>query len=428
MSKIAVLSTNTQLNKQIEKYCLESPENFVPVFLKERTRCLEYLNYELPEISVFNFSDTKIKMLEILNIVKSDPWYHSGGIIGLHRYKNEERLAKITMDTNVISLIHRSSFNFSFPRILRILNQNRQFLFQRDIQKNLLTSISGSFVMDNDPFDMKTYSHLVSNYLFNANFVNREDRERLLVALMELLINAIEHGNCKISFKEKSAWLESGKDIFELIRLKNQDTRICKKKVYFTYRITPEKSIFRIKDEGGGFDWQNRVRKVTEKNYLDLHGRGIMMADLFVQNLKYNKKGNEVRFELSHQKNESSTLPQAFTQEKETVFQNGEIIFSEGEESNYLYYIVSGKLKIISEGKVIGTLSPDDLFLGEMSFLLNDRRSATVRSQGRSALLKISKESFINVVKNNPHYGIVLARLLAQRLERLNRLYLGLPA
>jgi CRP-like cAMP-binding protein len=65
-------------------------------------------------------------------------------------------------------------------------------------------------------------------------------------------------------------------------------------------------------------------------------------------------------------------------------------------------------------------LSPDDIFMGEMSFLLSNRRSATVVSKGKSTLFKISKQDFVNLIRDNPHYGIFLARLLAQRLARLN--------
>jgi CRP-like cAMP-binding protein len=55
-----------------------------------------------------------------------------------------------------------------------------------------------------------------------------------------------------------------------------------------------------------------------------------------------------------------------------------------------------------------------------MSFLLSNKRSATVVSKGKSVLIKISKIDFVNLIKKNPHYGIFLARLLAQRLTRLN--------
>jgi CRP-like cAMP-binding protein len=58
--------------------------------------------------------------------------------------------------------------------------------------------------------------------------------------------------------------------------------------------------------------------------------------------------------------------------------------------------------------------------MGEMSFLLSNRRSATVLAKGPAVLIEISKQDFVNLIKENPHYGIFLARLLAQRLARLN--------
>ncbi len=47
----------------------------------------------------------------------------------------------------------------------------------------------------------------MTNYLYNSSLIGREEKEKLHVALLELLINVIEHGNCKIGFHEKSAWL-----------------------------------------------------------------------------------------------------------------------------------------------------------------------------------------------------------------------------
>lgn len=421
MGKIAVLSADHKLNRKISKHCGTLKYEFDPVFLQDKTKCLEYLNYELPEITIFNLSDTLIPMEQILSTIKRDPWLHYGGIIAIHNESNEKPLEKKMKDYNLIALISDSEFDFNFPRVIRILNANRQIIFQRALQSQLLASISGSFIIDNDPFDVKTYAYLLSNYLFNGNYISRDDQDRVLVALMELLINGIEHGNCKITYKEKSAWLESGKDIFSLIRLKNKDEEIRQRKVYITYTITPQKSYITIRDEGSGFDWRKRKKEITKENHLDLHGRGILMAAHYVKDLTYNDVGNEVRIEIPHQMNESNILPQAFSQAT-TVFKDGEMVFTEGEESNFLYYIVSGELQVVAGEKVLATLNPSDLFLGEMSFLLNDKRSATVRSVGESKLLKISKESFVNVIKQKPHYGIFLARILAQRLDRLNRL------
>ena len=423
MKKLAVFSTDTKLNKQITDICKKEKSLFIPVFLKEKIQCLEYLHYDLPEISVFNFSDTELNILEIIDVIKDDPWLHYSGIIGIHNNNQEEELEKILQNSNVISLIHKKNFEFSFPRVLKILNQNRQIIFQREIQNQLLTNISGSFTIDNDIFDVRTYAYLISNYLYNSNFINRDAKNKLIVAIMELLVNAIEHGNCKISHEEKTKWLENRKNIFELIREKNSDPAIKKKKVYLNYRITPQKSIFTIKDEGDGFDWQTWVlNAMSKKATIATHGHGIKMTNLFVENLTYNKKGNEVSFEVSHQENESNLLPEVFNSENEVVFKNNQIVFKSGEESNHLFYIVSGKLTVEYNKKILSTLTPDDIFLGEMSFLLSNKRSATVRSIGKSVLLKISKKSFVNAIKQKPYYGLLLARIIAQRLQRLNKL------
>ena len=76
-------------------------------------------------------------------------------------------------------------------------------------------------------------------------------------------------------------------------------------------------------------------------------------------------------------------------------------------------------------GKQLSVLTPADMFVGEMSFLINNRRSATVTSLGRSSLIKISKVDFVNLIRRNPHYGMFLARLLAQRLSKLNEYAAG---
>ena len=113
-------------------------------------------------------------------------------------------------------------------------------------------------------------------------------------------------------------------------------------------------------------------------------------------------------------------MPLIFSAQEEIAFKDREIVVREGEASDYLYYIVSGRFLVFSGNKYVSFLTPDDMFIGEMSFLLSNQRSATVVSKGESRAIKVSKQAFVDLIKQNPHYGIFLARLLAQRLTRLN--------
>lgn len=418
MRKIPVVSSDPVLNRAISLECSRSKGEFSPVFFERQDEIVEFLKYELPEIKIFSFVDKKFDCLAILKEVRDDPWLHYGGIIAIHESTDEKELLEELRDANIIAVLRRSEFNEAFPRLLKIIRQNKQILFQRGIQQHLLKSISGSLVMDNDPLDITVYTNLITNYLYNANLIGKDEKEKLHVALLELLVNAIEHGNCRISFDEKTTWLEGGQDVMNLIREKNKDPEIMARKVKLDYTITPEKSTFCIKDEGEGFDW--RARLAAKINEPGLHGMGMKMVNLYVQGLAYNGKGNEVSFQIQHRRAESNTIPKIFAQSEELKYKDGEVICREGEETDVLYYIVSGTLYVYAKGKLVSSLTPDDLFMGEMSFLLSNRRSATVTAKGSAVLIKISKQDFVNLIKENPHYGIFLARLLAQRLARLN--------
>jgi anti-sigma regulatory factor (Ser/Thr protein kinase) len=421
MGNIAILSTDDRTNQAILQACTDFGDEFVPVYLRDKSLIVQYLNYELPEIILVNCSDKYIKLKPILKEIKGDPWLYSGGFVLLHEEESEQELLKSFEGFNLLSAIPIGKLGDYFPRLLRIINQNRGILVQRDLHFLLQANLSGSFVLENDPFDLVTYSNLLANFLQNANLVVHEGKVRFYVALMELLINAIEHGNCRISYDEKSAWLDQGKDILELIREKNKDPQIARRKVYLDYRIGQQKSSITIRDEGEGFDWKARWAREGEDGLEELHGRGIVMAQHYLSRLSYNDRGNEVILEIEHAGAEGKMVPKVFTDQEEVVFRDGDTVFTQGEKSNHLYYIVSGQFEIIANGRKVSVLTPQDIFLGEMSFLLNNRRSATVRALGRGSLIKISKEAFINAIKERPHYGIFLARLLSQRLVKLHK-------
>lgn len=421
MRNIAVLSENSLIVSAIESSCGEFEQEFNPVFFRDEAGFIQYLNYELPEIDIIDFSDESEEAGQAFREIKDDPWLHFGGSIIIYERQREEDLLNRLRGANIIAHVQKSRISQYLPRALRILSQHRSILFQRDLHALLQSKISGSFVIENDPFDVTIYSNLIANFLYNSNLLNIDQKYDCSAALMELLYNAIEHGNCLIGSAEKKAWLEGGKDIMDLIREKARQPQVQKKRVHLEYRITPERSFFTIRDEGPGFDWRSALKVQATADAL--HGRGILIAQNYLSDLKYNERGNEVSFEIPHLQ-ETNVIPRVFSAQEEVVVKDGDVVFRQGETSSHLYYIIAGKYDIIANDRKVSTLAPSDIFLGEMSFLLNNRRSATVVAVGPGRLMRISKESFINAIKEHPHYGIFLARLLAQRLDQVHEITL----
>jgi len=420
MGNIAILCSDDQVNFLIKNNCSTYLSDFKCHFFTECKDFIQFLNFELPSINIIYMDDLNTNAAKAIKSIKKDPWLHFGGTIILYNNRDERNIISDLKGIHIVTLIPFAKLEFNLPRVFRIIGDNRWVLFQREIHSLLKSSISGQFILNNDPFDLITYSNLIANFLYNSSLVDAEKKEGFYIAIMELFMNAIEHGNCSISFEEKSEHLKIDGNIFDLISEKNRDPQIGRRKVNLRYRITPDESSFSIKDEGEGFDWKNYKSTTGLEGLEEQHGRGILMARHYLKDLTYNKKGNEVTFHIEHIQHQSNEYPTIFSERDEVSFKKDDIVFTQGDESNYLYYIVSGIYEIIANNTTITKLTPADLFLGEMSFLLNNERSATVRAVSNGVLLKITKEDFINAMKKKPYYGILLSRILASRLVLLH--------
>lgn len=380
------------------------------------------LNFEFPHVTVVNVDDPVVDGLSVLEEMKRDPWLHYGALVVVHDTTEESVAAAAAKGLNLVALIRYDLVDSYLARALRILRDNHQILYQRDIHLLLRAHHSGSFVLDNDPFDLLTYSRLLANFLFNFNLITDEQRDRFHVALMELLVNAVEHGNCGITYDEKSAYLEEHDDSLDLIRERIRDPDVAARRVYLSYRIAPEETVVTIRDDGDGFDWRAYRAATGEQGLEEMHGRGILMARAYIDDLSYNDAGNEVTLRLCHAPGEAPLLPRGFAEVEEVRVGEGDRVFTEGERSTHLYYIVSGRYEVTVGGRHVSVLTAADVFVGEMSFLLNNRRSATVTAASDGVLLRIDKDQFVQTIRTNPHYGILLARLLASRLVALHHL------
>ena len=378
---------------------------------------VDFLNIEMPDLAFINFSDPALGSFGLLETILKDPWLLHSSIIAYGDDSDTcDRLEEIR-SANIVICLTADDLERFLPRVLDIIVQNKRILFQRSIGADFVSTISGSYRLDNNTIEANCYANLICNYLYNANKINEKGKRNLNVALTEMLINAIEHGNCGIDYHEKGAWLEEGNAMGALIAKKCQDPAIRRRRVLFEYTIAPTRSTFFIADEGAGFDWRKIKDAAASDNIMELHGRGILVTQTYTHNLAYNDKGNEVSFQIEHADDYVNVVPGLFDSIAPRNVAQGTVVIREGDNSDYLYYIAKGHYDVLVGERVVSSLSPDDIFMGEMSFLLNNRRSATVRAATEGTLIRISKRDFVEAIKRKPHYALLLSRLLAQRIQ-----------
>lgn len=400
----------------IVKSCPGFDAELVPI--RTSSDALEFLNVEMPDLAFINFSDPALDGFALLDCMLKDPWLLYASIVAFcNDYDTSERVEK-TQGANLIVSLAEDDLEKYLAKILGIIVKNQRILFQRGIGFDLVQSLSGSYQLHNDTLEANCYANLLCNFLYNANKIDAAGKMHISIALTEMLINGIEHGNCGITYTEKSAWLEDGNMMRDLIAKKCADPHVDAKRVLFEYTIAPAKSTFLIADEGPGFDWRALKDPAKTENVLALHGRGIKMTRKYTKNLTYNDQGNQATFEIEHQADCANAQPALFEHIAPLLVQPGDTVFREGEPGDFLYYIAKGRFDVIVKDAVVASLSADDILMGEMAFLLSNRRTATVRARTNGTLIRMSKKDFVEAVKAKPHYGLFLARLLAQRVER----------
>lgn len=421
MHTIPIITDKDTIALSIQKSIDQAHPDLKTKYVRYKTydEALDFLNIDMPDIGCIDFSSTEFNPYALLDAIMSDPWLLHMGIIALCSQHSEEQRLNEMRFANIVVVICYEDINEILPRIMKIIHSNPKMLSQRVIGAEFVGAINASFELENDLHIASCHSNLVANFLYNNSRIDRDAKGDLSSAVFELLVNAIEHGNCEVTFDEKTEWTNEGRDINELLRERCKRPEIQKRKVKFSYSISSKQSKFKIVDEGNGFDWRKLPDPLSEDGAFLAHGRGILMARTFTKGLEYNEKGNEVIFEIEHSKSCVIT-PGIFKDIEPTSVNPGDIILHEGEDSDFLFYIVSGQYDIVVQNRAISNLSEEDMFLGEMSFLLDHKRSATVRASTAGKLIKISKRDFVEAIKKKPHYALLLARLLAKRIQRIN--------
>ena len=124
------------------------------------------------------------------------------------------------------------------------------------------------------------------------------DPDKASSGLVELLLNAVEHGNLGISYEEKKqfmyedCWEEELKRRLALPEYMNRTASV-------TFKRGTSALEFRITDQGNGFDWAKYLELDPQRS-LDPNGRGIAMSCRYTfSTVEFVGSGNVVKATIS---------------------------------------------------------------------------------------------------------------------------------
>ena len=101
------------------------------------------------------------------------------------------------------------------------------------------------------------------------------------------------------------------------------------------------------------------------------------------------------------------------------AFDPGQVMFNIGESADAAYVIIEGNAEIsvpTPGGPIVINNVGKNEIVGEIAIFGDVPRTATVKAATRLEALKISKELFVKIIRENPDAAIELIRILASRL------------
>jgi CRP-like cAMP-binding protein len=106
----------------------------------------------------------------------------------------------------------------------------------------------------------------------------------------------------------------------------------------------------------------------------------------------------------------------------ERVYEDGEVIVEEGSTGSDFFKLIEseGGLLVTKDGKEVGKITQPGEYFGEMSSLLDQRRTATIRSIGRNKIQVFPGDDLEAILMSYPDVAKKIIDTLAHRLSEAN--------
>lgn len=179
-------------------------------------------------------------------------------------------------------------------RLLPTVNELLAISTVERVQERLMQCLVGTaerFMLENDSLLLDVLVVHLLDRVKQLGLCDQNERTSVGVALKEALKNAMYHGNLELS----PELLDAGSFEYEAAADRNRNLTPYKdRRIHVDAKITHEDAVFRIRDEGPGFDCRN-LPDPDDPSSLDASfGRGIVLMRTFMDSVEYNDRGNVV--------------------------------------------------------------------------------------------------------------------------------------
>jgi CheY-like chemotaxis protein len=205
--------------------------------------------------------------------------------------KGSEETAVKALQAGAASYVPKSVLH---QHLLSTVEDVLDMVRERHSQARLMGSLKRGqfqFVLGNDPTLIPTLINHVQSLVTSVGLCDEPSIIRVCIALEEALRNAMFHGNLELTSEQREG---DSAEYQRLIDERSKSEPFSSRRLEVTVEITPTSGRFVIRDQGPGFDPSNLPDPTDPENLEKVSGRGLLLMRTFMDEVTFNKSGNQV--------------------------------------------------------------------------------------------------------------------------------------
>ncbi|MDZ4688707.1 MAG: ATP-binding protein [Planctomycetaceae bacterium] len=249
---------------------------------------LDQIELHVPDLVVTDLNMPELDGLELVRIIRET---HPLVPVILMTNQGSEQIAVRALQTGASSYVPKNrlavDLEDTVQQVLGIARADRAHVRLLRRLKNQQVQ----FEIENDQDLIATFVRYLQDALRGMGLCDDTERVRIGVALQEALINACFHGNLEVSSSLREV---DHRAYYNLARERSQQLPYRDRRIFIFADLSPEEMTIVIRDEGPGFDRSLLPDPTDPANLEKPCGRGLLLMQTFMNEVRYNAVGNEV--------------------------------------------------------------------------------------------------------------------------------------
>jgi CheY-like chemotaxis protein len=236
-------------------------------------------------------TDLEMPALSGLDLVRRLKELQSPVPVILMTAAGNEEIAVRALEAGAASYVSKRSLpNELWDTVSNVLRVSAERRTQSRVL-NRLQRWESEFVIENDLDLVTALSAYLMQSFSSLRLCSSAEQLRVGIALDEALLNAYFHGNLEVSSKLRETDYH---EFFNLAKRRSLESPYQERRIHVWAKYSQTEALFTIRDDGPGFDIA-ALPDPRDPRYLERpHGRGLLLMRTFLDEVRYNERGNEV--------------------------------------------------------------------------------------------------------------------------------------